>query len=220
MNIEKLLLLAVMPMVGVVAQAQTVEPENDYTPKKKDVTVATTLKSNSFTTISAPNSSNTYFSAPYVSGNMTQKQLGLGFELGYFTGDSWKWTLGGGFNFSHNPGYPGIEGTSDMYIGEAGNAGSIPTYNPVAKSSAMNYEVYAGVDKYHKVKYVPNLLWYSGVRAGLAYGLDKTKTDEPESNGVSSAETYNFRGDFALGVEYYVAPAIFIGAQISPVSYS
>ena len=37
----------------------------------------------------------------------------VGFEAGYFVSDKWKLNLGGGLNFNHHPGYPGVPGTID-----------------------------------------------------------------------------------------------------------
>ena len=52
MNIKKLLLLAVMPMIGLTVSAQE-KSKIDFTPKKGDVTLAFTLGYNSYASIEA-----------------------------------------------------------------------------------------------------------------------------------------------------------------------
>ncbi|MCE8577492.1 hypothetical protein K0E76_22615, partial [Bacteroides fragilis] len=113
-------------------------------------------------------------------------------EGGWFFKDQWKLNLGGGVSFTNNPGYPAVPGTIDENT-EIGD-GSIPNYRAVADAQSFAYNVSAGVDRYFNIKRVPNLMWYTGVRVGFAYGENEMKYDEETSMGKSVAESWNLRG--------------------------
>ena len=142
----------------------------------------------------------------------------VGFEGGWFFKDQWKLNLGGGVSFTNNPGYPAVPGTIDenTVIGD----GSIPNYRAVADAQSFAYNVSAGVDRYFNIKRVPNLMWYTGVRVGFAYGENEMKYDEETSMGKSVAESWNLRGALTIGVDYFVLPALYVGAQIDPFAYT
>lgn len=214
MKINRLLALAVMPLIGVIAMAQT-----DNTPKKGDFVMAATMGYNSYTTISALDGSKTFYEGGAISTNWAEKKIGIGMELGIFSGDTWKWTLGGGFNATNNPGYPGVDGTFDQAMDEIGD-GSIPTYRAIADAKSVNYNVFVGIDKYYKVAKVTNLMWYTGLRAGIAYGMNQQRYDEVESMGKSTAETVNLRGAIAIGADYFLAKGIYVGVQVEPFAYT
>ena len=145
----------------------------------------------------------------------------VGFEGGWFFKDLWKLNLGGGLNFTNNPGYSAVPGTIDDNAGSAeDNMGEIPNYRAVAGAQSFSYNVFAGVDRYLKIKKVPNLMPYLGVRVGFAYGLNEMKYDEYETMGKSTAETYNLRGAITFGVDYFVLPAMYVGVQVDPFAYT
>ena len=98
--------------------------------------------------------------------------------------------------------------------------GEIPNYRAVASAQSFAYNVSAGVDRYFNIKRVPNLMWYTGVRVGFAYGENEMKYDEETSMGKSVAESWNLRGALTIGVDYFVLPALYVGAQIDPFAYT
>jgi len=59
-----------------------------------------------------------------------------------------------------------------------------------------------------------------GIRVGFAYGENEMKYDEETSMGKSIAESWNLRGALTIGVDYFVLPALYIGAQIDPFAYT
>lgn len=214
MKIKKLLILAVIPMMCLPAYAQN----SDNTPAKGDLTVAATVGYNSFTNIMAESGLKTDYEVAALSTNWTDKKLMIGFEAGWFFHDKWKLNLGGGLNFTNNPGYSGVPGTIDAET-ETGD-GSIPNYRAVGDGSSLSYNVFTGIDRYYNVESIPNLMWYAGLRVGYAYGQNQVKYDEPESMGKSIAETYSIRGAFTMGVDYFVLPGMYIGCQIDPLAYT
>lgn len=222
MKIKKLLLLAVMPMMCLSMTAQEKSVSKDYTPKKGDFTVALTLGYNSYASVSALPSYQTDYEAMALSTNWSDKKLMVGFEAGWFFNDLWKLNLGGGLNFTNNPGYSAVPGTIDAGANYSPEElmGEVPNYRAVADAYSFSYNVFAGVDRYFKMKNVPNLMWYTGLRIGTAYGLNEMKYDEPEAMGKSTAETWNLRVSATVGVDYYLLPALYVGAQIDPFGYT
>ena len=202
MKIKRLLVLAVLPMLCLAVNAQSSSKDN--TPKKGDFTVAATVGYNSYTNVTAPSGLLTDYEVRALSTNWADKKLMVGFEGGWFFKDQWKLNLGGG--------------TIDENT-EAGD-GSIPNYRAVADAQSFAYNVSAGVDRYFNIKRVPNLMWYTGIRVGFAYGENEMKYDEETSMGKSIAESWNLRGALTIGVDYFVLPALYIGAQIDPFAYT
>lgn len=222
MNKRKLLILAVIPMMCLAANAQN-SSTTDYTPKKGDITVAATVGYNSYTGVTAPSGSLTNYEIQALSTNWADKKLMVGFETGWFFKDLWKLNLGGGISFTNNPGYPAVPGTIED-TGKTNTSlddlGEIPNYRAVADASSMAYNVNAGIDRYFKVRSVSNLMVYTGVRLGFAYGLNQMKYDEPESMGKSTAESWNMRAGITFGVDYFILPGMYIGCQVDPFAYT
>ncbi len=219
MKITRLLLLAVMPMVCLTANAQH-GGKKDFTPKKGDFTLAATVGYNSYASVSALPGTMANYEAAALSTDWSDKKLMVGFEAGWFFKDLWKLNLGGGLNFTNNPGYSAVPGTMDENASAEDNMGEIPGYRAVADAQSFSYNVFAGVDRYFKMKNVPNLMWYTGLRVGMAYAQNQMKYDEYESMGKSVGETWNLRGAVTMGVDYFVLPAMYVGAQIDPFSYT
>ena len=217
MRITRLLLLAVMPMMCLAVHAQG---KKDYTPKKGDFTLAATVGYNSYASVSALPGTLATYEAAALSTNWTDKKLMVGFEAGWFFNDLWKLDLGGGLSFTNNPGYSAVPGTADENASAEDNMGEIPNYRAVANAQTFSYNVFAGVDRYFKMKKVPNLMWYTGLRVGMAYAQNQMRYDEYESMGRSVGETWNLRGAITLGVDYFVLPAMYVGAQIDPFAYT
>lgn len=218
MKISRVLLLAVMPMMCLAANAQ--DSKEDNTPKKGDFTIAATVGYNSYASVSALPGTLANYEASAISTNWSDKKLMVGFEAGWFFKDLWKLSLGGGLNFTNNPGYSAVPGTMDENASAEDNMGEIPGYRAVADAQSFTYNVFAGVDRYFKIKNVPNLMYYAGVRVGMAYAQNQMKYDEYESMGKSVGESWNLRGSVTMGVDYFVLPAMYIGAQIDPFSYT
>lgn len=218
MRITRLLLLAVMPMMCLAANAQ--HGKKDFTPKKGDFTLAATVGYNSYASVSALPGTLANYEAAALSTNWTDKKLMVGFEAGWFFNDLWKLDLGGGLNFTNNPGYSAVPGTADENASAEDNMGEIPNYRAVANAQTFSYNVFAGVDRYFKMKNVPNLMWYTGLRVGMAYAQNQMRYDEYESMGRSVGESWNLRGALTLGVDYFVLPAMYVGAQIDPFAYT
>ena len=215
MNVKKLILSAVLPVLCLTTvAAQTAE--QDYSPKKGDVTLAVTAGYTANTTVTAqPGNLTTYEVTP-----ITDLRFALGVEGGWFVADRWKLSLGGAVNFLNNPGYSEVPGTVDESAGIEDNLGEIPNYRAVADAQTFSYNVALGFDRYFGVKGVKNMMLYTGLRVGFAYGQNQKKYDEWTSMGKSIAETSSLRGAWTFGVDYYMFPNMFIGVSIDPVSYT
>jgi opacity protein-like surface antigen len=215
MNVKKLILSAVLPVLCLTTvAAQTAEQDNS--PKKGDVTLAVTAGYTANTTVTAqPGNLTTYEVTP-----ITDLRFALGVEGGWFVADRWKLSLGGAVNFLNNAGYSEVPGTVDESAGIEDNLGEIPNYRAVADAQTFSYNVALGFDRYFGVKGVKNMMLYTGLRVGFAYGQNQKKYDEWTSMGKSIAETSSLRGAWTFGVDYYMFPNMFIGVSIDPVSYT
>lgn len=211
MKLRKLFILAVAPMMCLAASAQVA------TPKKGDLTVAVTAGYNSYTSLSAPAGNLNNYNLQAVSTNWNEKQLMLGIEGGWFFKDLWKATLGGGLSITSNPGYAPVPGTIDETT-EAGD-GSIPNYGAVASQSKIQFNVFAGVDRYFKSR-VSGLMPYIGGRIGYAYGQNSATADDETWMGKSVAESFNIRLAATIGVDYFINDALYIGAQVDGLAYT
>lgn len=220
MKIKKLLLSAVLPILCLTTVAAQSSAQQDNTPKKGDVTLAATVGYNSYASVKALPGNLTNYEASALSTDWSQKKLMVGLEGGWFVSDAWKLSLGGGLNFSNNPGYTGVPGTADENLGLEDNLGMIPNYRAVADSHSFSYNVTAGIDRYFNVKSVKNLMVYTGLRLGFAYGLNEEKYDEWTSMGKSTAETWNARVGFTFGADYFVAKGMFVGISVDPLAYT
>lgn len=213
MKISKIIISAVLPMLSLAAVAQ-----EDNTPAKGDFTVAATLGHNSYTNVTALPGNQAVYEAEAPTSAWSQQKLMVGFEAGYFVSDLWKINLGGGINFNHRPGYPDLPGTIDEYTDDA--IGEIPSYRAVASQFSNNWHAFVGVDRYFKVPSVANLMWYTGVRIGMAYALNEQKYDEWTSMGKSVGETWSLRAGITVGVDYFVLPAMYVGVSVNPFAYA
>lgn len=216
-------------MSFVTGRAQEAEtPVQDNTPLKNSFTAAVTIGYNNYTNATALNPGASHYSARDFSTNWTDRQLGIGLDLGWFMNDNWKLSIGGGYNFKNNPGYEGLEGTYDWNAGDEIGDGSIPSYLSRPERSNFNFMVFAGIDRYFHLKNTPNLLWYTGLRAQYAYGQDRLKyagqdvagdKDAADYMGRSVTDTWNLGASLVIGAEYYITRAIYVGAQVDVASY-
>lgn len=216
MKLYRLLISAVLPIMSLSATAQ----ESDNLPQKNDFTVAATVGYNSFTNVSALPGTLPDYEASALTNVWADKKLMVGFEGGYFFSDKWKLNLGGGLNFTHNPGYADVPGTADSSMSAEDMMGEIPNYRAVASQYSCAYQVYTGVDRYFHLKGVRNLTCYTGIRAGFSYALNEQKYDEWTSMGKSVGETWNLRGSLIVGVDYFVLPAMYVGLSVEPFQYT
>lgn len=217
MNIKKLLISAVLPVLFLSTAAAQ---QADNTPKKGDVTLAATIGYNSYASVTALPGNLYNYEASALSTDWTNKKLMVGLEGGWFVGNFWKLSLGGGLTFTNNPGYTGVPGTVDESLSIEDNLGEIPNYRAVADAYTFGYNVTAGIDRYFNVKSVKNMMVYTGLRVGFAYGLNEQKYDEWTSMGKSTAETFNIRAGWTFGVDYYVLPCMFVGISVDPLAYT
>ncbi len=215
MKIKKLLLIAALPLMSLTVGAQ----QKDYTPAKGDFTLAATVGYNSYASVQALPGNLANYEAAALSTNWADKKLMVGFEAGWFFHDLWKLNAGGGFSFTNNPGYSALPGTMDPNGSAEDNMGEIPGYRAVADAQSLSYNLFVGVDRYFETG-VQNLMWYTGARVGLAFAQNGMKYDEYETMGKSIAEAWNLRGAINVGMDYYVLPALYVGASIDAFSYT
>lgn len=216
MKIRRLLMSALLPMTCLCAAAQQGE---DNTPAKGDFTVAATLGYNSYTEATALPGNLTDYEASAFATDWSKKKLTVGFEAGYFVSEKWKLSLGGGINFTHNPGYADRPGTMTPGMSGEDMVGEIPSYRAVASQYSCTYNVAAGLDRYFSTS-VKNLMWYGGVRVGMAYSLNEQKYDEWTAMGKSVGESWSLRGALTIGADYYVMKGMYVGASVDPFAYT
>ena len=111
MRLKKLSIVAVMSIMCLAVNAQEKSCSKDFTPKKGDFTIAATVGYNSYASVTAQSGLLTNYEAAALSTNWSDKKLMVGFEGGWFFKDLWKLNLGGGLNFTNNPGYSAVPGT-------------------------------------------------------------------------------------------------------------
>ena len=128
-------------------------------------------------------------------------------------------SLGGGINFTHNPGYADKPGTMTPGMSGEDMVGEIPSYRAVASQYSCTYNVAAGLDRYFSSS-VKNLMWYGGVRVGMAYSLNEQKYDEWTAMGKSVGESWSLRGALTIGADYYVMKGMYVGASVDPFAYT
>ena len=194
MRIRKLLLYAVMPMMCLGLSAQ------EKGPKKGDFTLALTLGYNASVMQNAVAGNEPGYNISAISTNWNDKKLTVGIEGGWFFLDLWKLNLGGGMNITKAPGYGPVPGTID-------------------DRSVIQFNVYTGVDRYFRTK-IDGLMPYIGLRAGYAYGRERSMTDDETYMGESVGEAFNIRGAITAGVDYFFTDAFFIGAEVDPFAYT
>ncbi len=217
---KKLLITAVLPLMCLTVSAQQQHAAGENTPRRGDVTLAATVGYNSYASVQALPGLENQYEASALSTNWADKKLMVGFEGGWFFSDSWKLDWGGGLNFTNHPGYSAVPGTADAAGAGEDTTGEIPGYRAVADAYSFSYNVFAGVDRCYRLKKVPDLMLYTGVRVGFAYGLNERKYDEPESMGKSTGETWNLRAGITFGADYFLTRTFFVGIAVDPFSYT
>ncbi len=120
---------------------------------------------------------------------------------------------------SSSPSQDAVEGVSNDSLGVV-----IPTYNAVAKNGTYKYYGSIGADYYFTVKnerihpYVGGLFTAKYARGiiGSSFDSDDSSTYDDTDQ---TAETYGFGGSVTGGVDYYIAPGMFIGFEVKVANY-
>ena len=180
---KKLLITAVLPLMCLTVSAQQQHAAGENTPRRGDVTLAATVGYNSYASVQALPGLENQYEASALSTNWADKKLMVGFEGGWFFSDSWKLDWGGGLNFTNHPGYSAVPGTADAAGAGEDTTGEIPGYRAVADAYSFSYNVFAGVDRCYRLKKVPDLMLYTGVRVGFALRPERTEVRRTRVDG-------------------------------------
>lgn len=195
--------------LGVSAQSQ-----------KGNVTLAATVGVNAYIGQQDPGYSDTYEIEALNSTGFTNN-ISIGFDGNWFVTNNWAIRFGGGFGYSYKPGYSELIGT--LGSGENDDSwdeGGVPNYRAVASTTDMMWSAQLGMNHYWQLKKVPQLQYYTGFKFGFSYSLYQTKYNESMSMGVALAQSYTGSISWTCGVDYYIFPAFYIGAEVQPVYYS
>lgn len=208
--VKKFLSIAFLPALTLLATAQNA-------PAKNDLTIAATLGYNSFATVEAQNGLLKEYSAVAPNTNWASKKLMTGIEFGWFATPGFKITLGGGVNYSENPGYDEIPGT--VSSDSEDSFGEIPTYRSIDQSRTLCYDGRLALDFYLKTS-IESLKLILGAHGGFAHCIDEKKFLEANALGKSLAEAYTIKGGAAFGAEYFIARGFYVGAQVDFGSFT
>ena len=110
MKINRLLILAALPMIGLTANAQ------EKGPQRNDFTVAATVSYDATVKEDAQPGNQMQYTLPTQSTNWNDKELRVGIEGGWFFLDEWKLVLGGGMSITKHPGYSAVPGTTVLFL--------------------------------------------------------------------------------------------------------
>ena len=144
------------------------------------------------------------------------KGLMLDLEGRWMMTDKWAVKLSGGFNFSHNPGYAELPGTT--MPDEEFELGDVPGYGAVPSSESIQYAVALGFERYFTTG-VDNLFLRAGFEFGGAYGRSSAAADDEIYSGQTVGEAYSLRAAPVVGVDYFFNEAVFVGLDVRPLSY-
>lgn len=211
---KKILCLVMLLSFAFSVFAQS---SGDVEPKKGDWLFSVNFGVGSYIGTSAPkpNLSNYTLSAPMSA--WFDKNPILDVEGKWFVSDKWALKLTAGFNYSYNPAYKEVTGTSTgSGIIEVGD---IPTYNAVPSSDNIQFFVGVGADHYFKTKW-ERLYLRVGGEFGYAYGrVSVNAEDDEDYMGASLGEAYALKVAPVLGTDYFFNQALFLGFDIRPIEY-
>ena len=212
MNIKHLTTLTLALLVGVSLLAQ----EQVGRVKPVRFSAAVTAGANGYASVGALDGRAAVQELPDLSANWMDKMPSFGAEISLLFCDKWKLDIGGTFNFSYNPGYIGVPGSA----GDDGyKIGDVPDYRAVPADQKFGYLAYLACSYYFRVPKVPALRPYLGLRFSGTYANNQQLYNEPESMGLSSAETFHLGASFIGGIDYYLASNFYIGASLDLVRY-
>lgn len=196
--------------------------EADNGPKKGDFMLSTSIGYSNYIQVAAPQQGLTSYKGQALNTNWFDKGVTTNIEGTYFVTDRWALRLSGGLGFSTAPGYDARPGTYDPnenpgVVGDPNDI-FIPGYEAVGNSKTMSYNVAIGFNHYKNLG-VKNLYLTMGGQVGFAYGNNVAKFANETAMGRTAAEAYSTRIAFNMGTEYHFLPGMYIGLEISPVSY-
>lgn len=225
------------------AQEQPAKAEKpvaaDHTPTKGAVELSVGLiGAKTIQLAGATGSSVTSNSGDFSGGGMDPINIlpltpSIGFDVSWFVTDRWALQAGGQLHYSYQPKANMWLGTS-VSVGAGvggGNSGAdegsgdntdlpMPSYGAVPEESNFLYSVFVGANHHWKFAKAPNLVLYTGFRAQVEYGLGQQRYDEFGSMGAAVGESVRLSALVPVGVKYYFARAFFVGAEVSPISYT
>ena len=213
MKIKSIITLAAALVMSASLFAQE-QPKGPIDPVR--VGVAVTVGSNNHLSVSSQSGMLTSYGTQALSADWTDKALTLGIEGSLIFCDRWKLDLGGSFSNWNVPPRAIIPGTmEDEYV-----QGEIPTYEAVDMQHKLNYLAYISGSYYFRVKKVPALRPYLGLRFQGSYAGSSLREQNPESMGRSIAEAYTLASGVLAGVDYYFSRNFYVGASVEPFRYT
>ena len=215
MKIKSIITIAAALVMSVSLLAQE-QPKGPIDPVR--IGVALTAGSNSHLSVASLSGMQTSYGTQALSADWTDKALGLGIEGSLIFCDRWKLDLGGSFSNWNNPPYAIIPGT--YAEGEGYEMGEIPTYEAVDMQHKLNYLAYIAGSYYFRIKKVPALRPYAGLKFQVSYAGSSLREQNYMAMGRSTAETYTLSTGLLAGVDYYFSRNFFVGASVEPFRYS
>ena len=215
MKIKSIITIAAAMVLALSAKAQE-QPRGPIDPVR--IGVALTAGANSHLGIASLSGMQTSYGTQGPAVDWTDKALGLGIEGSLIFCDRWKLDLGGSFSNWNNPPYAIIMGTYDE--GEGYSIGEIPTYEAVDMQHKLNYLAYIAGSYYFRIKKVPALRPYLGLRFQASYAGSSLREQNYLAMGRSTAETYTLASGVLAGVDYYFSRNFFVGASVEPFRYT
>lgn len=215
MKIKSIITIAAALVMSVSVMAQE-QPKGPIDPVR--IGVALTAGANSHLSVASLSGMQTSYGTQALSADWTDKALGLGIEGSLIFCDRWKLDLGGSFSNWNNPPYAIIPGT---YVeGQGYEPGEIPTYEAVDMQHKLNYQVYIAGSYYFRIKKVPALRPYAGLRFQASYAGSSLREQNYQAMGRSTAETYTLATGILTGVDYYFSRNFFVGMSVEPFRYT
>ena len=213
MNIKSILTLTVALLFGA-ASLQGQDLVGAVAPVR--IGIALTAGANSNLNVSAQPGMLTSYGAQALSVDWTDKALAFGMEGSLIFFDSWKLDLGGSFSNWNVPPRAYVPGT----MGAEYEMGEIPAYEAVDMQHKLNYTAYIASSYYFRIKKVPALRPYVGVRFQGSYAGSSLREQTYLAMGRSTAEAYTLASGVLTGVDYYFSRNFFVGASVEPFRYT
>lgn len=212
MKVKSIITILALVALGTSALAQ--EQKGPIQPVR--IGVALTAGANSHLSVSSQSGMLTSYQAQALSADWTDKALGLGIEGSLIICDSWKLDLGGSFSNWNVPPRAYVPGT----MGAEYEMGEIPAYEAVDMQHKLNYTAYIASSYYFRIKKVPALRPYVGVRFQGSYAGSSLREQTYLAMGRSTAEGYTLASGVLTGVDYYFSRNFFVGASVEPFRYT
>lgn len=206
---KKILCLTMLLSFAFSAFAQN---SSGTAPQKGDWMVSFNFGVGSYIGTDAPAPNNPAYTLSAPTSAWFDKNPILDLEGRWMVSDKWALKLTGGFNFSHNPAYNEVTGTT-------GTGADIPTYNAVPARDNIQFSVTVGADHYFNSKW-DQLHLRIGGEVGYAYGRVSANAEDSEDYmGASVGEAYGLKVAPVVGADYFMNEALFLGFDVRPVAY-